>query len=330
VVPIRADLTLRPPAAELIDAFAARYRNPATARKHHGQLTALFAATGRTHPSQLTETDVLAWCGTAGLSNNTVRNRLSGVCTFLRWAARTGHADPGLAGALASRDNPLKYSTPRLYGKVEAAHPARWLTHDQAYNRLLGTCDTTTEVGLRDAVILRLGLSGMRVTEIANLSVRSLLLDNDPPEVFWTGKGNRARRFVPGPALIELLNRYLGIYQQHLGRPLEPNDSLLCRRVSGPTNGGLDWGRPLTNTNKIRNLVATHARAAGLGHVAPHDLRRSAAGILHRATGNDGGHLFDLLDIQQVLGHADPATTMRSYLEPLNTAVQVRAATLLD
>jgi integrase len=330
VVPIRADLALRPSAADLIDAFTARYRNRATARKHRGQLTALFAATGRTHPSQLTETDILTWCGSAGLSNNTVRNRLSGVCTFLRWAARNGHADPALADALASRDNPLKHSTPRLYGKVQATHPARWLTHDQAYTQLLATCDTATDVGLRDAIILRLGLSGMRVNEISNLTIRSLLLRNDPPEISWTGKGNRARRFVPGPALTGLLNRYLVVYEQHLGRSLQANDALLCRRVSGPTNGGLDWGRPLANTNKIRNLVAAHARTAGLGHLAPHDLRRSAAGILHRATGSDGGHLFDLLDIQQVLGHADPATTMRSYLEPLNTAVQVRAATILD
>ena len=69
---------------------------------------------------------------------------------------------------------------------------------------------------------------------------------------------------------------------------------------------------------------------AGLGHVAPHDLRRTAAGILHNAVGEDGGHRFDLLDIQRVLGHSDPATTMRSYLEPMRTDVLDRAAEFLD
>lgn len=61
-----------------------------------------------------------------------------------------------------------------------------------------------------------------------------------------------------------------------------------------------------------------------------HDLRRTAAGILHRDRGADGGHLFDLQDIQQVLDHADPATTQRSYLDPLDTGTKERAAVYLD
>jgi integrase len=77
-------------------------------------------------------------------------------------------------------------------------------------------------------------------------------------------------------------------------------------------------------------IVNGRAKAAGLGHVAPHDLRRTAAGILHNAKDSDGAHHFDLLDIQRVLGHSDPATTMRSYLEPMNTDVLDRAARFLD
>jgi hypothetical protein len=73
--------------------------------------------------------------------------------------------------------------------------------------------------------------------------------------------------------------------------------------------------------------VRDRAKLAGLGHVATHDLRRSAAGILHHATTDDGAHRYDLLDIQKVLGHADPATAMRSYLDPMDTCVIGRAAT---
>lgn len=40
--------------------------------------------------------------------------------------------------------------------------------------------------------------------------------------------------------------------------------------------------------------------------------------------------MFDLLDIQKVLHHADPATTMRSYLDPMDTDVYERAAHWLD
>jgi integrase len=64
--------------------------------------------------------------------------------------------------------------------------------------------------------------------------------------------------------------------------------------------------------------------------VAPHDLRRSAASILHHSTTADGAHRFDLLDIQRVLGHADPATTMRSYLEPMDVETTDRASRILD
>ena len=49
-----------------------------------------------------------------------------------------------------------------------------------------------------------------------------------------------------------------------------------------------------------------------------------------RSVGEDGSHHFDLLDIQKVLGHSDPATTMRSYLDPLDTGVLSRAARVLD
>ncbi len=80
----------------------------------------------------------------------------------------------------------------------------------------------------------------------------------------------------------------------------------------------------------IYRIVRRRADDAGLGHVAPHDLRRSAAGILHRSTAENGAHHFDLLDIQKVLGHADPATTMRSYLDPMDTGVIDRAAAVLD
>jgi hypothetical protein len=44
----------------------------------------------------------------------------------------------------------------------------------------------------------------------------------------------------------------------------------------------------------------------------------------------DGARFFDLLDIQKVLGHANPAPTMRSYIDPIETGVLDRAAKTLD
>src|SRR5262249_12795654 len=111
VVPLRDG---QPAAAALIEEFARRYGNDNTRRQYVAELSDLFARSRRDHPRLLTEADVLAWAGQCDLANNTKRNRLSRVCTFLRWCVRTGEVDAALVEALMSRDNPLR-RTPRLY-----------------------------------------------------------------------------------------------------------------------------------------------------------------------------------------------------------------------
>ena len=122
------------------------------------------------------------------MANNTVRNRLSLAATFLRWCVREGHADPAVLEALTDRDNPLR-RVPRLYGKVQAKHPARWLTYDEAFGQLLAGCQADQEVGMRDELVLRLGLAGVRVAEIIALTVGDLHLADTPPQIRWIGKG---------------------------------------------------------------------------------------------------------------------------------------------
>jgi len=328
VVPLRGH---QPSADDLISEFARRYSNGKTRHQYVAELTALFGSTGCSHPRHLTEADVLAWCGGQGRppANNTIRNRLSRVCTFLRWCVRIGEAEPALVEAIASRDNPLR-RIPRLYGKVQGKNPARWLTHEEAFGRLLGTCATDGVPGMRDELVLRLGLAGMRAAEIIALRVADLRLDHDPPTIAWIGKASRSRRLVPGRALVDLLERYLTAYSEHIGRPLRPEDPVVCRRKPGAGQGQVSWGHPIARTCSVQDIVKARAAQAGLGHLSPHDLRRSAAGILHRSTDEGGAHHFDLLDIQKVLGHADPATTMRSYLDPMDTAVMERASRRLD
>lgn len=105
---------------------------------------------------------------------------------------------------------------------------------------------------------------------------------------------------------------------------------MVCRGKPGSGTGQVSWGQPILQTCSVRDIVGDRAAAAGLGHLSPHDLRRTAAGVPHRAKGTDGGHLFDLRDIQQVLDHVDPATTKRSYLDPLDTGTKERAAAFFD
>jgi integrase len=280
------------------------------------------------HPRELTESAVLGWCGSFR-ANNTVRNRLSRACTFLRWCVRQGYVDPVLVEALMGRDNPLR-QIPRLYGKVQSVRPARWLSHAEAFEQLVGACRDGSDLGLRDEVLIRLGLAGMRSAEIIHLRMGDLHLHDAEPYIAWIGKKRRARRLVPGSSLIAALESLRGRREELLGRRLADGEAVVCCGVAGAGSGALRPERPIAQTVSVQQIVMKRARLAGLGHVAPHDLRRTAAGLLHRSVGPDGSHHFDLLDIQKVLGHSDPATTMRSYLDPLDTGVLGRAAQVLD
>ena len=62
--------------------------------------------------------------------------------------------------------------------------------------------------------------------------------------------------------------------------------------------------------------------------MAPHDLKRSAARMMHEARSADGGHLFDLLDVADVLDHSNPKVTKDCYIGPLGNANKDRAAAL--
>jgi integrase len=283
----------------------------------------------------VTEADLFGWIRARAdgqdrpLANNTVRQRLSCVRSFFGWCQRKGliSTDPTLELDV------LRRSYPRTYGKTQALHPARWLTRREAFEMLVPTCQDGTARGLRDEIALRLGLAGLRSSEITGLRVGNLRLDAHPPRIEWLGKGRKPRYIVPGDALVDVIRTYLAAYGRGLRRPLIGSDPLLCREVIGAARQRgprrIDWGRPMAPRTFFA-IVQARAKKAGLGHVSPHDLRRSAAGILHSERSADGGHLFDLLDIQKVLDHADPATTQRSYLDPLDTGMKQRASVVLD
>jgi integrase len=265
----------------------------------------------------------LAYCTANNPANNTVYQRSSQVRTFLRWCHREGHVERDLGELLADRSSPLR-SYRRTYGKVQDKNPGRWLTKDEAYGQLIHACQDGTVLGLRDEIMLRLGLTGMRRAELTRLTLHDV---ERLPMITWTGKGHKPRKTTAGQTLVTCITRYLSWYDD-----AAPDKPLLCRRPQGNstnTAGRLEWGKPIS-VSSVYSTVRRRAEAAGIGKLAPHDLRRTAAGILHNATSDQGAHHFDLLDIQQVLGHSDPAVTMKCYLDPMATDVLDRASNYLD
>jgi len=156
--------------------------------------------------------------------------------------------------------------------------------------RLLDAPDSEKPLFWRDRAILELlYASGLRVSELADLPLSGLHLD----EAFVTvlGKGSK-ERFVPmgGPA-VRTLRRYLGEVRPRLDKGRGDGRVYLNAR-------GTRMSR-----ESIWKLVKKSAKRAGITkNVSPHTLRHTFATHLV-----EGG--ADLAAIQELLGHADISTT---------------------
>jgi len=145
-------------------------------------------------------------------------------------------------------------------------------------------------LALRNRALLEtLYASGMRVAEVAALREEQLDLSEGLARVI--GKGSKERIVLLGESAVDALRIYLAE-----GRP-----RLLRARGAGEVFLGVH-GRRLT-TARLWGVVQEAARRAGLAtRVYPHLLRHSfATHMLSRGA--------DLRIIQELLGHADLATT---------------------
>lgn len=157
-------------------------------------------------------------------------------------------------------------------------------------NRLLSAPQGGDELALRDRALLELFYaSGLRVSELAGLSLQQLDLENGFLRVF--GKGAKERVVPVGGRAVAALRVYL-----EAGRP---------KLVRAKTGGAVflsERGGPLSRKT-LWYLVQKYAAAAGIERgVKPHQLRHSFASHLL-----GGG--ADLRSIQEMLGHANLETT---------------------
>ncbi len=138
------------------------------------------------------------------------------------------------------------------------------------------TPDPTHQV--RDkAIISTFALSGVRMSELCGLTVRDIDLRADYLRAF--GKGDKMRTIPINEELHQILDEYLA----SVG--LKPNDSLF----------GL---APRT----VKKMVRKYADLAGLPHIHAHSLRHFYGSQLTKKR-------VPSRQIQELLGHADPATT---------------------
>lgn len=155
---------------------------------------------------------------------------------------------------------------------------------------LLAAPDPARPLGLRDRALLELlYATGARVSEAADLTLVDLL--EDGTVVRCLGKRDKQRLVPLGRQGQAALQRYLTQERPRLAakRPRSP-------WVFLSRNGGR-LGR-----DRILRIVKDHALSQGLPPVSPHVLRHSfATHLLERGA--------DLRAVQELLGHADIATT---------------------
>jgi len=215
-----------------------------------------------------------------GISKASVMRKLAALRTFFRFLHREGRVATNPARALHTPRQIKK--VPRVLSESESAllveaSPAP---------------DAETLPGLRDRALLELlYATGMRVSELAELPLSSLDLDEGFLTVF--GKGGKERLVPVGEPAMRALGRYL--------REVRP----ALDRARGRGGGRVflnSRGAPLSRV-AVWALVKESARRAGITRkVSPHTLRHTFATHLL-----EGG--ADLAAVQELLGHADIATT---------------------
>lgn len=140
--------------------------------------------------------------------------------------------------------------------------------------RLLKTCDAKDFVSRRDTAILRLFLdTGMRLSELAELALTDVDLDDEIALVM--GKGRRPRACPFGPRTGQSLDRYLRLRARH-ARADEPALWL------GEKNRA-----PLTS-NGIGQMIRRRGVEIGMPGLHPHQLRHTFAHNWLRDGGNEG------------------------------------------
>ncbi len=233
-----------------------------------------------------------------GAKPATVNKKLAAVRGVLREAWRLGLV-PGEDFARVADVQGVKAST----------LPAGRALSAEEVARMKEACDPSTVAGLRDRAALALmSRAGLRRAELVALDV-SDFRDGPSGTLRVRGKGSKERLVPLTNGALDAVRDWIAIRGSAAGALLLP-----VRR-----GGAIAWGRRLT-TSGVWSRLRSIARAAGIGDVSPHDLRRTACTALL-----DAG--VDLGTAGKILGHASVETTKR--YDRRDERAMARAASLV-
>jgi integrase/recombinase XerC len=264
--------------------LVARSDHTRTAYGHDAAELAAWAARGGWGPADLDRRTLrryLAYLDTRGFARSTIARKAAAVRSYLRYLDRRGVADAGPATTLRTPRG--AHRLPRVVGVADANALLDDLGVDPDAD------DVTRAVALRDAALLEvLYGSGLRVAEACGLRIADCDLRGRLVTV--VGKGAKVRRVPLAEPAADALRHWLAAGRGVLARPTSPPERVFLNRR----------GNPLS-TRDARRVLAAHPLADGRV-LHPHALRHAYATHLL-----EGG--ADLRVVQELLGHADLATT---------------------
>ena len=168
--------------------------------------------------------------------------------------------------------------------------------------RLVASVDATDEPGMRDRAILDLLFStGLRVSELVGLDRHQVNLESR--EFSVVGKGRKPRVVFLTDAAAESITSYLSVRKDRFKPLFIRYRGHAADEATAGGRAAMDGEGWRISSRSVERLVAKYVRAAGLGVKAtPHTLRHSfATDLLFNGA--------DLRSVQEMLGHANLATT---------------------
>ena len=214
---------------------------------------------------------LLEYYNSMKLKNISIRRKISSLKGFYKYLCRLGKI----------KDNPFSYVT---LPKKEKKLP-QYLNYNEMID-IFEVIDTSTLLGLRNRLIMELlYATGIRVSELVNIEINLINIDNRSIEV--TGKGDKTRIVFFNDITKKILRKYL-----NESREVRKTDYLIINQ----------HGKQIT-TRGIRLIMNKVINETSIiKHVHPHMLRHTFATHLL----NNG---CDLLTVQELLGHASISTT---------------------
>ncbi len=258
-----------------------RRYSPETARAYDNDLKEFadfIESTGETSYDAITYQDIRYFIGhlsERNLSRRTIARKLSSLRAFYKYLTRMGWIE----------SNPMNLVQ---YSIKENVLPDFF--YEDELNQLLDAVaqSTSPQQPLQRAVLETLYATGMRVSELSNLTLEQVEFDWGIIRVI--GKGNKERIVPLGDIASEALQTYIQGMRQETNIQQLPNVFVsVTGKVLSPTT--------------IRKLLDTIVEESGLNlSIHPHKLRHSLATHLL----NNGA---DLRSVQELLGHEDLSST---------------------